>query len=136
MTVLEVGLGLAAVVVSRRARRRARAAAGGAERGLSREQIIQLRQRESMADFMQYGPRLSKSRKPYVLAVSPSGRRALLGGLGGLGVGQMWVDVSSYVATDPTFIGAPVRDEGTLDPLEDAMATSAMLRTRHWNGPE
>jgi hypothetical protein len=82
---------------------------------------------------MEHGPRLSVARKSYVLAVSHDGRRALLGGLGGLGVGQMWVDVDASVVADPTFIGAPVRYEVVMDPMDDALLTGEMLASRSAN---
>lgn len=132
MTVLEVGLGLAALIAIRRARRRAEALANS-ERDLTREEIIRRRSRESLADFMERGPRLSATRKSYVLAVSHDGKRALLGGLGGFGVGQMWVDVTADVAADPTFTDAPVRYE-VLPDLHDAQLTVAMLRARPEGG--
>lgn len=94
----------------RRARRRA-----GADRGLSRDQVIAKRARASKRDFMEHGPRLWTGRQCYVVARSSDDERVLLGGVGGMGIGRMWSPASSGIRGDPTFAGAPVDDDAMDD---------------------
>lgn len=39
-------------------------------------------------------PRLNYSMQSYVIRYDPEAKKALLGGLGALGVGRMWIDMS------------------------------------------
>lgn len=48
-------------------------------------------QRENAAHFMERGPALSRGYQAYVIARRPQDAHVLLGGLGSMGVGQMWV---------------------------------------------
>lgn len=110
MTILEFALGVGALVYAWRRRREA-----DDEAGLSRDQVMAKRSQESMADFMQHGPRLWVGRKCYVLFRSSDGTRVLLGGVGGMGIGRMWSDAGSHVQNDPTFADAPVDDDALDD---------------------
>lgn len=47
----------------------------------------------NLQDVIENGPRLSYSRKTAIVAYDPVKRRVLLGGLGALGVGEMWFDL-------------------------------------------
>ncbi len=43
-----------------------------------------------MKTFLKHGPGLRKDYNVWVVARDPEAKRVLLGGLGGMGVGQMW----------------------------------------------
>jgi hypothetical protein len=47
-------------------------------------------QAANLAEFMENGPRLSYAYSTWIVARDPERGRILIGGLGGLGVGQMW----------------------------------------------
>lgn len=55
-------------------------------------------------------PRLSYSAQAYVLARDPSKGRILLGGLGGLGVGQMWFNEDERHKEYPGYADAPAKE--------------------------
>ena len=46
----------------------------------------------NMRIFMERGPGLDSRYRSFVVARNPSEKKILLGGLGGLGVGEMWFD--------------------------------------------
>lgn len=46
------------------------------------------------AVLMERGPGLDRRYQSFVIARDPGAKKILLGGLGGMGVGQMWIDTS------------------------------------------
>lgn len=67
----------------------------------------------NLRDVLENGPRLAFGRRTVVMAYDPEAQRVLLGGLGGMGVGTMWV---GYNPGDHDVTGAPVkRSEPPLD---------------------
>jgi hypothetical protein len=57
-------------------------------------------QRKNIEEFMEHGPGLRKSTRIFYVARCPSGRHVLKGGLGGMGVGQMWSWTREYGRSD------------------------------------
>ena len=85
---------------------------------------IEQAQRDNLAHFMERGPALSYAYTTYILARDVDGGRVLLGGLGSMGMGRMWVDerpehrdypgYSEAATFSPGSHGAPVEaDAGT-----------------------
>lgn len=56
------------------------------------------------------GPRISKNYQQFIVARDRKNRRCLLGGLGGLGVGQMWAEDKPYMTTLPGYEDAPEQE--------------------------
>lgn len=76
-----------------------------------RDEIIDERSENNFDDFMERGPGLRSSYQSWVVAKSERGY-TLLGGLGGMGVGEMWFEdyPDAHWLTDPTYENAPFVD--------------------------
>ncbi len=72
-----------------------------------REEEITDRARKNMEEFLDRGPGLRYSTRSWVVGRDRTRKKVLLGGLGGIGVGQMWFDESPRHAEDSTFADAP-----------------------------
>lgn len=72
---------------------------------VGRDETIQARIAASNADLVAHGPRLTLERESYVLARGDG--RTLLGGLGAMGVGVMWVAETLWITGDKTYAQAP-----------------------------
>jgi len=57
--------------------------------------------------FKEQGPRLSYGYKTWIIAKDTKHGRVLIGGLGGMGVGQMWFKVGQENLDDPEYLAAP-----------------------------
>lgn len=77
---------------------------------LEREEIIQQRAHNNIAEFMDKGPGLRLTTRAWVIAKDPTNHRVKLGGLGGMGVGRMWFDEADWHREDPTYADAPIED--------------------------
>ncbi len=84
-----------------------------------RDEVIADRLAHNLDDVMKNGPRLALGRSTWIVARCPNGPHVLKGGLGGMGVGQMWVtehndgweNPEKYADNlDPTYAEAPMRD--------------------------
>lgn len=62
---------------------------------------------ENIDDFFENGPRLSYKRNTWILAKSHDGRFVYNGGLGGLGIGEMWCVADETDRDDPEWAIAP-----------------------------
>lgn len=71
-----------------------------------------------MDEFMEQGPGLRITTRHWVLARDRTKGKSLLGGLGGMGVGQMWFDDNDSIRADPTYADAP---DGTSYDLMDLL---------------
>jgi len=58
---------------------------------------------ENAKIFMEIGPRLSTRYGSYVVAIDPVNNKTLLGGLGGMGLGTMWIPSSERDKERPGF---------------------------------
>lgn len=54
----------------------------------------------NLAEFMEHGPGLRKTTQTAVAAKCPTGKHILICGLGGMGVGQMWIWTRPYGQLD------------------------------------
>jgi len=81
------------------------------EKGISEEAREVMR--DNVADAIENGPRLSYGRGICVLARNSLRQTVLLGGLGGMGVGQMWVGDSDNVKRYAGYDEAPEKPEGS-----------------------
>lgn len=68
-------------------------------------------QRDNFAHFMKRGPALSSAYGTYVVARDPSQGKLLLGGLGAMGCGQMWVNEQESHKDYSGYKEAPVSQE-------------------------
>ena len=68
---------------------------------------IERLQAENIVNFMANGPRLSTSYHTWIVARDRQRGYVKLGGLGGLGVGQMWVQEDERHADYPGYADAP-----------------------------
>lgn len=73
------------------------------------DEIEQL-QADNIATFMAQGPGLRASYSTWVVARDRTRGRVMLGGLGGMGVGQMWSVASDRHESLPGWDDAPDRD--------------------------
>ena len=74
----------------------------------------------NLQDVLEHGPRLSYNRHTWILAKDPEVNRVFLGGLGGMGVGRMWLGDGGYLA-DPEYREAPtVRMLDPENPFSDS----------------
>lgn len=62
---------------------------------------------ENIKDVLENGPGLRYSRNTWIVAKDPKRNRILVGGLGGLGVGQMWFDETPDHKNYPGYDEAP-----------------------------
>jgi hypothetical protein len=60
--------------------------------GVPREVIIHARLENNLDDVVARGPRLSVNRSTWIVARCETGEHILRGGLGGMGVGEMWTN--------------------------------------------
>lgn len=67
-------------------------------------------QAENMANFMENGPRLSLSYNTWIVARDRKNGWVLVGGLGGLGVGQMWFKEDERDKNRPGYNEAPEQE--------------------------
>lgn len=58
---------------------------------MSEKKSVEQIQQENFSHFMEGGPRLSSGYQIFVVAKDSKKGRVLLGGLGAMGVGQMWM---------------------------------------------
>jgi hypothetical protein len=73
-------------------------------------------QAENIAKFMQDGPRLRADYNVWIVKKDSPHNKVLLGGLGGMGVGQMWTDMLERYKSYPGFDEAPeLKAEGEGD---------------------
>lgn len=79
---------------------------------MTRDEEIGARQNSNVAEALEHGPGLRFSTRIWVVAKDPEHEAVLLGGLGAMGVGQMWqkYEHNPYVLEDETFVDAPIRD--------------------------
>jgi len=73
----------------------------------TRDEIIEERVAASNKDFIDNGPRLWRYRQTYIVGRCREHRMVLTGGLGSMGVGQMWGIEGPCSESDPTFADAP-----------------------------
>lgn len=84
-----------------------------------REVIIHARRENNLDDVADRGPRLSVNRSTWIVARCETGEHILRGGLGAMGVGEMWVNrnhrhehadgsVTPDDDADPTWPDAPI----------------------------
>jgi hypothetical protein len=66
---------------------------------------------ENAKTFAEIGPRLSYRYGSYVIARDPERGRILIGGLGSMGMGEMWMTESDGDKSRPGYDEAPVRAE-------------------------
>lgn len=71
---------------------------------------IEQLQAENIAKFMQDGPRLRVDYHTFIVAKDTKNRRLLIGGLGCLGVGEMWSEAWDEDKNKPGFDEAPEMD--------------------------
>jgi len=85
----------------------------------TRDEEIITRERANFAEFMEQGPGLRRSTRTWVIARGDG--MVLLGGVGGLGHGRMWVRDSASYSHDATYAEAPYAP-GTPDDFGDTGA--------------
>ena len=78
----------------------------------TRDQIIEESATANLSEFMEHGPGLRWSTRSWAVAKDTANNRVKLGGLGCMGVGEMWfdLDVVPHYTEDPTFADAPEQD--------------------------
>lgn len=64
------------------------------------KKIANERQAHNLGEFFEHGPGLRKTTQTFFLAKCITGRHALMGGLGGMGVGQMWTWAREHGKSD------------------------------------
>jgi hypothetical protein len=64
-------------------------------------------QQENFAIFLEDGPRLSTKYNVWVLGKCTKRNKILLGGLGGLGIGEMWFNMAEWHKNYSGFEDAP-----------------------------
>lgn len=72
-----------------------------------RDEIIEERATHNLDEFVEKGPGLRRTTRHWIVARDDAEGYVLLGGLGGLGVGQMWAPAMDYHRDDPTYAEAP-----------------------------
>jgi len=75
-----------------------------------REDVIAQRSSQNTTNLITNGRRLSRNRKTWVVAKDPERGYVLIGGLGAMGVGEMWFPTAPRDEEDPTYADAPVLD--------------------------
>ena len=65
-------------------------------------------QRKNLSIFFKHGPGLRKDYNIWIEGKDQNGKYVLLAGLGGLGVGRMWVPFEGHHADYPGYEDAPV----------------------------
>lgn len=80
---------------------------------MSDEKITDI-QRANLAHFMENGPGLSYAYKTYIVARDPSAKQVMLGGLGGTGMGQMWVSENDRHKDYPGYVEARILPAGSV----------------------
>ena len=60
--------------------------------------------------FMEQGPGLSTQYLTFIVARDRAKKRVLVGGLGGMGVGEMWFNDDPHFAAKPGYENAPDAD--------------------------
>lgn len=76
---------------------------------MSDDQRIKAAQKNNVEVFLERGPGLDSRYQTWVVARDRARGRALVGGLGGMGVGQMWCAEDGY-QDNPGFEDAPEQD--------------------------
>ncbi len=71
------------------------------------EDLVAAQSNANLADVLENGPRLNYTKRSFVVARDRHLGRMLLGGLGAMGVGQMWFDDDGSHKDDPTYADAP-----------------------------
>ena len=66
------------------------------------------RQEENVDNFLENGPGLRYSYNTWIIAKDPELGKVLVGGLGALGVGEMWLDDKEY-KEHPDYADAPIK---------------------------
>ena len=96
----------------------------------------------NLAAFIQDGPRMSTRYQTYVLARDRDKKMVLVGGLGCVGVGRMWMAESSCANMNPTEMETAQEcsyQGETLDAVDNAVNESEMLKLTNidvGDGPE
>ena len=67
-------------------------------------------QAENIENFLEHGPGLRYSYHTWIVAKDTVRKRVLLGGLGGLGVGEMWREEQPEHRKYPSYAEAPEKD--------------------------
>ena len=93
----------------------------------------------NMRVFMDKGPGLHRDYSTWVVAKDTANRRVLIGGLGAIGVGEMWFDMTEEVIGRTGFEEAPEQDStGGFgvggDPIANALKELEMLTKRERTG--
>jgi len=85
---------------------------------------------ENFVIFMERGPGLWRDYNTWIVAKDPTHEKHLIGGLGGLGVGEMWVDTEDADRMNPEYVDAPVQDYRGLDndALQNAIRETDLLK--------
>lgn len=78
---------------------------------MNRRAEIERRAGVNAHDLEQNGPRNWYGRQTWIAGKSADGDRVLLGGLGAMGVGQMWFDATPLRRQDATYEQAPIMEE-------------------------
>ena len=79
---------------------------------MTRDEEINQRAEHNMLDVLEHGPRLAYGRSTWIVAKDTARDLVLVGGLGGMGVGQMWFTASDDHKADPTYADAPQAESG------------------------
>jgi hypothetical protein len=77
---------------------------------MDRDDVIAARAENNFREFMARGPRISLAYKTWVIGRDRKRGRVLVGGLGGLGIGEMWEPDDGLQRHDPTYETAPEMD--------------------------
>lgn len=75
-----------------------------------KEQDINVLMQQNISDVIKNGPRISTSRNVWIEARDPGKNRILLGGLGAMGCGIMWVSEDERHKQYPGYDNAPEKD--------------------------
>lgn len=88
-----------------------RTPAGIAEREIAKQEYARgyadALEAANLKDVFYNGPGLRWSRNTWIIAKDTNAGMVQVGGLGAMGVGQMWMVTRDYHRDDPTFAGAP-----------------------------
>jgi hypothetical protein len=79
-----------------------------------RDEIIGEGMDHNLRQFMTRGPGIRSTNHRWIVARDPDRRMVLVGGLGGIGVGEMWVEEKEHHRSDLTYADAPIRRAVTM----------------------
>lgn len=75
-----------------------------------KQKTIDEKSAENLQDVLENGPGLRYSRNTWIVAKDSKNGYVLKGGLGGLGVGQMWFKASDKDKQESEYLNAPEMD--------------------------